>query len=173
MSRCRVVPTLLGMTDRRRLLRRVRNIAAASAALESLKLLPALDPIVLAIEWIGLKTVLPAILELKDAWADKRLDAKAVLAAPLTGNWLTLLYRAFGSGGGLGALMADTGTDGVGLLPPPLDGFDIPPMLADAAIALLAQRELQKLAAEPPRPLQDSQQNQDLGVMTAPNMALR
>jgi hypothetical protein len=148
LSVVRFVPTLKGMDDRRRLLRRVRNIAAASAALESLKLLPALDPIVLAVEWVGLKTIVPSLLELKDAWRDKRLSAKAVLAAPLSGNWISLLYRAFGSGTGLGALLADTGTDGMGLLPTPIDGFDVPPMLADAAIALLAQRELRLLDGE-------------------------
>lgn len=162
------------MDDRRRLLKRVRNIAAASAALESLKLLPAIDPLVLAVEWVGLKTVVPALLEIKDAWRDKRLSARAVLAAPFTSNWLTLLYRAFGTGAGLGALVADTGTDGVGLLPPPLDGFDIPPMLADAAIALLAQRELRSLAAaQTPGLALESEQNQGLGGTAAPGLALR
>ena len=154
--------------DQQRALVRVRNIAAASAALESLKLLPLLDVVVLLVEWLGLKTALPIALEVWDRVRDGDLSARSVLAAPLHGNWLALITRAFGGVGGLSVLLADVGTDSAAAaLPAPLDGFDIPPMLADAIISLLAHRELDRLrAAEAP-------QNQLLDAVGDPPAAMR
>lgn len=132
-------------TNRDRDLARVRNLAALSAALEAFKLLPGVDAVVVLVEWVGIKTALPLLLELKDTLAEGRLSWRTPVELPLRGNWFALIIRAFGGPSATAAVLADAGTDAAALaLPPPLDGFDVPPMLVDGFLAAMAHRELRR-----------------------------
>lgn len=130
-------------------LRRVRWIASLSALVETLKLLPAIDAIVLAFEWAILKTAVPGLLEVKDAVKAGIRNPLKLARAFAAGNWFALTHRAFGGAGGAAVLALDILTDIETLvLPAPLDGFDIPAPLADAVIAGLAHRAIGKLEQE-------------------------
>ena len=97
----------------------------------------------MATQWVGLKTLIPAALAFKDALFEGRLPAWGELYTQ--GTWPGLLGAAFGAGGAA-ALMVDGATDaGALLLPTPLDGFDVPPLLADLAIAGFAQASIRRL----------------------------
>ncbi len=134
------------LASRARDLRRVRWIASLSAAVETAKLLPAIDIFVVAFEWAVLKTVVPGLLEVRDAWKEGARNPVSLSRAFVVGNWISLLHRAFGGAGGAAVLALDLVTDAETLLlPAPLDGFDIPAPLADAAIAAFAHRALQNL----------------------------
>lgn len=127
-------------------LRRVRWIAGASALVETLKLLPAIDALVLAVEWAVLKTAVPGALEVKDAWKAGVRNPLKLSRAFAAGNWFALTHRAFGGAGGAAVVALDVLTDvETLLLPAPLDGFDIPAPLADAVIAGLAHRAIRKM----------------------------
>lgn len=143
----------LELPVRMRALKRVRVLAGLSAALETLALMPGADALVVAAQWLGLKGGIPLALAALDALFEGRVPTAGELWAE--GTWFGLLNAAFGpSGGGL-ALAVDGATDGLGLLPPPLDGFDVPPMIADGAICVAAHVALRRSsdAAEPaPQP---------------------
>lgn len=135
--------------QRLRDLRRVRNIAALTAAVEGFKLLPGIDAAVLAVEWVVLKNALPMLLALVDDVRDGQFSFRRLFTLAATENWIALITRAFGGGGAAALLVADVGTDGGTLvLPAPFDGFDVPAMAADAAIAMFAHRAIRRLEDE-------------------------
>jgi|GEM_PF-1946323 len=132
----------------RRALKRVRWLSATAATVELLKVLPGIDALVLAVEWGILKTSVPATLELVDAWREGVRSPRQLVTAFASGNWVSLLARAFPSGSA-GYLAADLITDvWTGALPAPLDGLDLPSTIADASIAVAAHKTLKSLEPE-------------------------
>lgn len=130
-------------TLRARALRRVRLIAALSALTETLALLPGADAVVMAVQWLGLKGAVPAVLACLDALFEGRVPTAADLFAH--GSWWGLVGTAFGPAAAPWVLTADGATDGAALLPPPFDGFDLPPAIADGTIAVAAHLVLRRV----------------------------
>ncbi|MCP4500911.1 MAG: hypothetical protein GY822_13200 [Deltaproteobacteria bacterium] len=134
----------LPQDERRIALRRVRLLAGSAALIETTKVLPGIDAFVLVVEWAFLKTIVPGLLEVKDAWGRKIRSPFSLMRAFTAGNWWSLMHRAFPEHANK-YLMLDVGTDGVTLaLPAPFDLMDLPAAMADASISVAAHKALKQ-----------------------------